>query len=76
MRRGRRSASGSFKKFPNAKRYTDFRKMFDEMDKDIEAVSAAMPDHTHAVACMAAIRGASTCTARSPWPTRCTRPAW
>jgi predicted dehydrogenase len=50
-----RSASGSFKKFPNAKRFTDFRKMFDEMDKDIDAVLVATPDHTHAVACMAAI---------------------
>jgi len=39
----------AFKAFPNAKRYRDFRKMFDEMDKQIDAVLVATPDHTHAV---------------------------
>ena len=48
-------AAGSFKKFPKARRYRDFRKMLDEMDKQIDAVVIATPDHTHAVACMAAI---------------------
>ncbi|HUW62811.1 MAG TPA: Gfo/Idh/MocA family oxidoreductase [Candidatus Bathyarchaeia archaeon] len=48
-------AAGSFKKYPNAKRYTDFRVMF-EKEKGIEAVVVATPDHTHAVAAMAAIK--------------------
>ncbi len=43
-------------KFPNAKVYQDFRKMFDEMDKQIDAVIVGTPDHTHAVAAMAAIK--------------------
>ena len=34
----------------------DFRKMFDEMDKQIDAVFVATPDHTHACASLAAIR--------------------
>lgn len=42
-------------KYPKAKRYQDFRKLFDEMEKSIDAVTVATPDHTHAVAAMAAI---------------------
>jgi predicted dehydrogenase len=51
-----RSAEETFKKFPQAKQYRDFRRMFDEMDNRIDAVLVATPDHTHAVAAMAAIR--------------------
>jgi predicted dehydrogenase len=49
-------AGENFNKNPNAKRYRDFRKMFDEMDKDIDAVVIGTPDHTHAVIAMAAIQ--------------------
>jgi predicted dehydrogenase len=51
-----RRAAETFKKFPDAKQYRDFRKMFDEMEKNIDAVVVATPDHTHAVAAMAAIK--------------------
>ena len=51
-----RRASGQFEKFPRAKHYHDFRKMLDEMDNQIDAVTVATPDHTHAIACMDAIR--------------------
>jgi predicted dehydrogenase len=44
-----------FKKYPNAKKWTDFRKMLDEQ-KDIDAVVIAVPDHLHAVIAMAAIK--------------------
>jgi len=44
-----------FKKYPNAKKWTDFRKMLDEQ-KDIDAVVIAVPDHLHAVVAMAAIK--------------------
>jgi predicted dehydrogenase len=44
------------KDFPNAKKYNDFRKMFDEMGKSIDAVTVSTPDHTHAVAAMMAIK--------------------
>jgi len=43
-------------RFPDAKVYQDFRRMFDEMDKQIDAVIVGTPDHTHAVAAMAAIQ--------------------
>lgn len=51
----RRSAQ-TYEKFPGAKQYRDFRKMFDEMEKSIDAVVVATPDHSHAVAAMAAIK--------------------
>jgi predicted dehydrogenase len=48
--------ASTIKKFPEAKVYRDFRKMFDEMEKKIDAVVVGTPDHTHAVAAMAAIK--------------------
>ncbi len=51
-----RKAELSFKEIPRAKKFHDFRKMLDEMSKDIDAVVVATPDHTHAVATAAAIR--------------------
>ena len=48
-------AAGTFKKFPQAKQYKDFRKMLDEQ-KDLDAVVVATPDHLHAFASMAAIK--------------------
>jgi predicted dehydrogenase len=37
-----------FKDFPGAKRFWDWRKMFDEMGKSIDAVMVATADHSHA----------------------------
>jgi predicted dehydrogenase len=48
-------AADTFKKFPKAKKYRDFRKML-EKQKDIDAVTVSTPDHTHAVAAMMAIK--------------------
>jgi predicted dehydrogenase len=53
--RNAKAGSGPFKpnvkklmeEFPNAKRYTDFRKMLLEMDDQIDAVGIATPDHMH-----------------------------
>jgi predicted dehydrogenase len=36
--------------FAKAKRYRDYRKMFDEMGKQIDAVTVSIPDHSHAPA--------------------------
>jgi predicted dehydrogenase len=43
-----------FQKYPQAKKYKDYRVML-EKQKDIDAVIIATPDHTHAVITMAAI---------------------
>lgn len=51
-----RRAGDIYQKYPEAKRYSDFRVMFDEMEKQIDAVLVATPDHTHAVAAAAAIK--------------------
>jgi len=48
-------AAETFKLYPNAKKYRDYRKML-EKQKDIEAVVVATPDHTHAVIAMAAMQ--------------------
>ena len=37
------------KKYSGAKFYQDFRKMFDEMGKGIDAVTVSTPDHLHAI---------------------------
>ena len=50
-----RHAARVFKKYPNAKVYTDFREML-EKQKDIDAVTIATPDHTHAVITMMAMK--------------------
>ncbi|MGZ8921495.1 MAG: Gfo/Idh/MocA family protein [Limisphaerales bacterium] len=49
-------AGDIYEKHPGAKRYEDFRRMFDEMEKGIDAVLVATPDHTHAVAAVAAMK--------------------
>ena len=42
-------AKGVFDRHPNAKKYWDYRKMYDEMGKSIDAVLVATADHTHAI---------------------------
>ncbi len=49
-------AAGTFRRYPKARQYHDFRKMLDKEDKNIDAVIVATPDHVHAVASVAAIK--------------------
>ena len=49
-------ASSLFQKYPDAKKYKDYRVMFDEMGDSIDGVIVATPDHTHAIITAAAIR--------------------
>jgi len=51
-----RRGAETFKLHPKAKKYHDFRKMLDENDKIIDAVTVTTPDHTHAVIAMTAIK--------------------
>ncbi len=48
-------AAKTFKTYPQAKVYFDYREMLDKQ-KDIDGVLVATPDHTHAVISMAAMR--------------------
>jgi len=48
-------AAHIFEKYPQAKQYTDYRKMLEEM-KEIDGVVVATPDHLHAFVAMEAIR--------------------
>jgi predicted dehydrogenase len=49
-------ASKTFSQYPAAKQYMDYRIMLEEMNKDIDAVMIATPDHTHAVSALAAMQ--------------------
>jgi predicted dehydrogenase len=52
--------------YPQAKKYNDFRKMFDEMGKSIDAVTVSTPDHTHAAASALAMRLGKHCFTQKP----------
>ena len=49
-----RNLAAAAAKFPSAKTYNDFRRLIDQ--KDIDAIVVSTPDHTHAVACVAALK--------------------
>ena len=51
-----RSNKQGRRKFPEAKKFTDFRKMLDELGKKIDAVTVSTPDHTHAPASLMAMK--------------------
>jgi predicted dehydrogenase len=51
-----RRAADSFNKFPDAKRYSDWRKLFDAEAKNIDAVLVATPDHNHAIVSIHAMK--------------------
>ena len=42
-----RNAAGTFKAFPDAKQFKDFRVMLDKEGKHIDAVTVSTPDHVH-----------------------------
>jgi predicted dehydrogenase len=41
-------AADAFKQFPKARRFQDYRKLFDVMAREIDAVVVSTPDHMHA----------------------------
>jgi predicted dehydrogenase len=43
-------------KFPEAKKYNDYRELLHDLDSKIDAVVVSTPDHTHAPAAVAAMR--------------------
>ncbi len=59
-------AGDAFERFPKAKKYYDFRRMLDEMGKQIDAVVVSTPDHTHAVAVAMALKMGKHCYCEKP----------
>lgn len=59
-------AKDAFNKFPKAKRYHDYRKMLEEMDKEIDAVVVSTPDHQHAPVSLMAMRMGKHCYCEKP----------
>jgi predicted dehydrogenase len=59
-------AAGSFRAFPKARRYKDFRVMLDKEAHQIDAVTVGTPDHIHAVASIAAIRAGKPVYCQKP----------
>ena len=52
-------------KFPNAKRFFDYRTMFDELTS-LDAVLVSTPDHTHSVVSLAAMKRGIPCFCEKP----------
>ncbi len=48
-------AAATFAKFPRARKYKDYRRMLEKMDKRIDAVTVTTPDHTHFPAAIMAV---------------------
>lgn len=40
-------AKDAYARFPQARKFTDFRRMYDAMEREIDAVVISTPDHTH-----------------------------
>jgi predicted dehydrogenase len=57
---------GAGKAFPDAKKYSDFRKLFDEMANSIDAVTVSTADHTHAAASIMAMKLGKHCFCQKP----------
>lgn len=52
--------------FEGAKKYFDYRKMLEEQEKNIDAVTVSTPDHNHACASIMAMRMKKGCFTQKP----------
>lgn len=59
-------AQKTFDDYPKAKRFKDWREMFDQMGTSIDAVMVATPDHTHAGVTAHAITLGKHCYTQKP----------
>ena len=61
-----KQAAQTFERYPEAKRFKDFRKMLDKMHNKINAVVVGTPDHTHAPAGVMAMKLGKHCYCEKP----------
>ncbi len=61
-----RWAGRAFERFPAARRFRDFRRMFDQMATSIDAVVISTPDHTHAIPAAMAMALGKHCYCEKP----------
>ncbi|MBC8876150.1 MAG: Gfo/Idh/MocA family oxidoreductase [Planctomycetes bacterium] len=59
-------AEATFKRYPKARQFKDFRKMLDEIHGQIDAVVIGTPDHTHAPAGVMAMKLGKHCYCEKP----------
>lgn len=59
-------AGKAYDRFPKAKKFYDFRRLFDAMEKEIDAVVISTPDHTHFHSAMMAMRMGKHCYCEKP----------
>ncbi|MBN1588504.1 MAG: Gfo/Idh/MocA family oxidoreductase [Pirellulales bacterium] len=59
-------AGKAYQRFPKAKKYYDYRRLFDEMESQIDAVVISTPDHTHFHPAMMAMRMGKHCYCEKP----------
>lgn len=48
-------AGGAFKAMPDTPKFADYRRLFDKLHKDIDAVVVSTPDHMHAIITLTAM---------------------
>ncbi|MGO9199331.1 MAG: Gfo/Idh/MocA family protein [Limisphaerales bacterium] len=53
-------------KFPEVKQYRDYRRMLEDMDKSIDAVTVSTPDHNHGIAAIRAMKTGKHCFCQKP----------
>ncbi|HUQ71646.1 MAG TPA: Gfo/Idh/MocA family oxidoreductase [Planctomycetaceae bacterium] len=53
-------------RFPKAKKYSDYRKMYDECAGDFDAITVSTPDHSHAPAAVRGMQLGKHCFCQKP----------
>lgn len=61
-----RRAANSYKRFPKAKHFRDYRKMLDQIHGEIDAVVVGTPDHSHALPAVTAMNLGKHCYCEKP----------
>ncbi|HEX4645069.1 MAG TPA: Gfo/Idh/MocA family oxidoreductase, partial [Verrucomicrobiae bacterium] len=61
-----RKAQQFAQKYPDLKKFKDYRKMLDEMEKSIDAVTVSTPDHNHGIAGIRAMKMGKHCFCQKP----------